>query len=222
MFHVPVVKNGINGELRAKGKVAELACSYGGSKGALIAMGALDMGLKEDELEAIVRSWRTANGKIVQFWYAVDRASQTAVINGTSTSVGRLKFSRENGILFITLPSGRRLAYVRPRMGTNKFGGACITYEGVGKANKWERLETYGAKLVENIVQGTSLDILLYAMGTLRNYDIVAHVHDEVIIEADRDVSCETVCELMSRTPPWASGLGLRADGYECEFYKKD
>lgn len=221
MFHVPVVKNGINGELRARGKVAELACSYGGGKDALIAMGALEMGLKEEKLEAIVKSWRAANSKIEAFWYAVDRAAKIAIMAGISTSVGHLKFSCEDGFLFITLPSGRRLAYANPRIDKKKFGD-CITYEGTVKKNNWERMETWGGKLVENIVQGVSLDLLLYAMETLRDYDIVAHVHDEVIIEANRGEPCEIVCKLMGQTPPWAPGLILRADGYECDFYMKD
>ncbi len=222
MFHVPVVKHGVNGELRQKGKVAELACGYGGSVGALKAMGALEMGLKESELQPIVDSWRSANPNIVKFWWAVDRAAKTAIKSKTHTSAYGVEFSYESGFLFIKLPSGRRLAYVKPRIGENRFGGEAITYEGTGGTKKWERLETYGPKLVENIVQATSRDILCHAMKTLRCCDIVAHVHDEVIIEADRIMSLEAVCEQMGRTPPWAPGLILSADGYECDFYKKD
>lgn len=222
MFHVPVVKHGVNGELRQKGKVAELACGYGGSVGALKAMGALDMGLKESELQLIVDSWRGANPNIVKFWWAVDRAAKAAIKGKTHTSAYGVEFSYESGFLFIKLPSGRRLAYVKPRIGENRFGGEAITYEGTGGTKKWERLETYGPKLVENIVQATSRDILCHAMKTLRCCDIVAHVHDEVIIEADRTMSLDAVCEQMGRTPPWAPGLILRADGYECDFYKKD
>lgn len=222
MFHVPVVKHGVNGELRQKGKVAELACGYGGSVGALKAMGALEMGLKESELQPIVDSWRGANPNIVKFWWAVDRAAKAAIKGKTHTTAYGVEFSYESGFLFIRLPSGRRLAYVKPRIGENRFGGEAITYEGTGGTKKWERLETYGPKLVENIVQATSRDILCHAMKTLRCCDIVAHVHDEVIIEADRIMSLEAVCEQMGRTPPWAPGLILRADGYECDFYKKD
>ncbi len=222
MFHVPVVKHGVNGELRQKGKVAELACGYGGSVGALKAMGALEMGLKESELQLIVDSWRGANPNIVKFWWSVDRAAKAAVKGKTRTTAYGVEFSYESGFLFIKLPSGRRLAYVKPRIGENRFGGEAITYEGTGGTKKWERLETYGPKLVENIVQATSRDILCHAMKTLRCCYIVAHVHDEVIIEADRIMSLEAVCEQMGRTPPWAPGLILRADGYECDFYKKD
>ena len=222
MFHVPVVKHGVNGELRQKGKVAELACGYGGSVGALKAMGALEMGLKESELQPIVDSWRGANPNIVKFWWAVDRAAKAAIRGKTHTAAYGVEFSYESGFLFIKLPSGRRLAYVKPRIGENRFGGEAITYEGTGGTKKWERLETYGPKLVENIVQATSRDILCHAIKTLRCCDIVAHVHDEVIIEADRIMSLEAVCKQMGRTPPWAPGLILRADGYECDFYKKD
>ena len=222
MFHVLVVKHGVNGELRQKGKVAELACGYGGSVGALKAMGALEMGLKESELQPIVDAWRGANPNIVKFWWAVDRAAKAAIKGKTHTSAYGVDFSYESGFLFVKLPSGRRLAYVKPRIGENRFGGEAITYEGTGGTKKWERLETYGPKLVENIVQATSRDILCHAMKTLRCCDIVAHVHDEVIIEADRTMSLEAVCEQMGRTPPWAPGLILRADGYECNFYKKD
>ncbi len=222
MFGVPVEKHGVNGHLRQKGKIAELALGYGGSVGALKAMGALEMGLQEDELPALVSAWRQANPKIVQFWWAVDRAVMDAVTRKTTTKTHGIIFSARNGMLFITLPSGRSLAYVKPKIGENRFGGDCITYEGIGGTKKWERLESYGPKFVENIVQATSRDILCYAMQTLRCCSIVMHIHDEVVIEADRRMSLQTVCDQMGRTPPWASGLQLRADGYETDFYKKD
>ena len=222
MFKVPVEKHGINGHLRQKGKIAELALGYGGSVGALKAMGALEMGLQEDELPALVSAWRQANPKIVQFWWAVDRAVMDVVTRKTATKTHGIVFSARNGMLFITLPSGRNLAYVKPRIGENKFGGSCITYEGIGGTKKWERLDSYGPKFVENIVQATSRDILTYAMRTLRRCDIVMHIHDELVIEADRRMSLQAVCDQMGRTPPWASGLQLRADGYETDFYKKD
>lgn len=222
MFGVPVEKHGVNGHLRQKGKIAELALGYGGSVGALKAMGALEMGLSEDELPALVSAWRQSNPKIVQFWWAVDRAVMDAVNRKTTTKTHGIVFSARNGMLFITLPSGRSLAYVKPKIGTNKFGGDCITYEGVGGTKKWERLDSYGPKFVENIVQATSRDILCYAMRTLRCCSIVMHIHDEVVIEADRRMSLQAVCDQMGRTPPWASGLQLRADGYETDFYKKD
>lgn len=222
MFGVPVEKHGVNGHLRQKGKIAELALGYGGSVGALKAMGALEMGLQEDELPALVSAWRQANPKIVQFWWAVDRAVMDAVTRKTTTKTHGIIFSARNGMLFITLPSGRSLAYVKPKIGENRFGGDCITYEGVGGTKKWERLESYGPKFVENIVQATSRDILCYAMQTLRCCSIVMHIHDEVVIEADRRMSLQAVCDQMSRTPPWAKGLQLRADGYETDFYKKD
>ena len=222
MFGVPVEKHGVNGHLRQKGKIAELALGYGGSVGALKAMGALEMGLHEDELPALVSAWRQANPKIVQFWWAVDRAVMDAVTRKTTTKTHGIIFSARNGMLFITLPSGRSLAYVKPKIGENRFGGDCITYEGVGGTKKWERLESYGPKFVENIVQATSRDILCYAMQTLRCCSIVMHIHDEVVIEADRRMSLQAVCDQMGRTPPWAKGLQLRADGYETDFYKKD
>ena len=222
MFGVPVEKHGINGHLRQKGKIAELALGYGGSVGALKAMGALEMGLQEDELPALVSAWRQANPKIVQFWWAVDRAVMDAVTRKTTTKTHGIIFSARNGMLFITLPSDRSLAYVKPKIGENRFGGGCITYEGIGGTKKWERLESYGPKFVENIVQATSRDILCYAMQTLRCCSIVMHIHDEVVIEADRRMSLQAVCDQMGRTPPWAKGLQLRADGYETDFYKKD
>lgn len=222
MFGVPVEKHGVNGHLRQKGKIAELALGYGGSVGALKAMGALEMGLSEDELPTLVSAWRQANPKIVQFWWAVDRAVMEAVTRKTTTKTHGIVFSARNGMLFIILPSGRNLAYVKPKIGTNKFGGDCITYEGIGGTKKWERLDSYGPKFVENIVQATSRDILCYAIQTLRCCAIVMHIHDEVVIEADRRMSLQAVCDQMGRTPPWAKGLQLRADGYETDFYKKD
>jgi DNA polymerase bacteriophage-type len=222
MFKVPVEKHGINGHLRQKGKIAELALGYGGSVGALKAMGALDMGLSEDELPGLVDAWRQSNPNIVKFWWSVDHAVMEAVKYKHTTESYGLIFSCRSGMLFITLPSGRKLAYVKPRIGTNKFGGSCITYEGIGSTKKWERLESYGPKFVENIVQATARDILLYAMKTLRNCSIVMHIHDELVIEADPRMSLDAVCEQMGRTPPWAKGLLLRADGYVTPFYKKD
>ena len=222
MFGVPVEKHGVNGHLRQKGKIAELALGYGGSVGALRAMGALDMGLTEDELPPLVGAWRQANPKIVQFWWAVDRAVMEAVRFKHTNETHGITFSCRSGMLFIMLPSGRHLAYVKPKIGTNKFGGDCITYEGVGGTKKWERLDSYGPKFVENIVQATARDILYYAMKTLRCCSIVMHIHDEVVIEADHRMSLQAICDQMGRTPPWAKGLQLRADGYETEFYKKD
>ena len=222
MFKVPVEKHGVNGHLRQKGKIAELALGYGGSVGALKAMGALEMGLTEEELPQLVDAWRQANPNIVKFWWAVDRAVMEAVRYKHTTSDYGLTFSCRSGMLFITLPSGRKLAYVKPKVGTNKFGGECITYEGIGSTKKWERLDSYGPKFVENIVQATARDILCYAMRTLRCCSIVMHIHDELVIEADPRVSLDEVCEQMGRTPPWAKGLLLRADGYATPFYKKD
>lgn len=222
MFKVPVEKHGINSHLRQKGKIAELALGYGGSVGALKAMGALEMGLSEDELPPLVDAWRQSNPNIVKLWWDVDRAALEAVRNKHTNSTHGIVFSCQSGMLFITLPSGRRLAYVKPRIGENKFGGQCITYEGVGGTKKWERLDSYGPKFVENIVQATSRDILCYAMQTLRNCSIVMHIHDELVIEADPRMSLQVVCEQMGRTPPWAKGLLLRADGYETNYYKKD
>lgn len=221
MFGVPVVKHGINGHLRQKGKIAELALGYGGSVGALKAMGALEMGLQE-ELKPLVDAWRDANPNITQLWWDVDEAVKKTVSLKVPTGTHGIRFVYESGFLFICLPSGRRLAYVKPRIGENRFGGESVTYEGIGGTKKWERLESYGPKFVENIVQGLSRDILCHAMKTLRCYGIVAHVHDEIIIEADPKVSLEAICKQMGRTPPWAKGLVLRADGYETQFYKKD
>ena len=222
MFGVPVEKHGLNGHLRQKGKQAELSCGYGGSVGALKAMGALAMGMQEEELQPLVDSWRAANPHIVDFWWEVDRAVKQVVKQRIPAEVCGIRMYWKSGFLFLVLPSGRKLAYVKPRMGENKFGGESVTYEGVGATKKWERLESYGPKFVENIVQAISRDVLIYAMQTLRNCSIVAHVHDEIIIEADKGMSLEAVCEQMGRTPPWAKGLILNADGYECEFYKKD
>ena len=222
MFHVPVEKHGVNGDLRQKGKIAELALGYGGSVGALKSMGALEMGLAEEELQPLVDAWRGSNPMITQFWWDVDRAVKDCIRQRVPTETHGLRFDYRSAMIFITLPSGRRLAYVKPRIGENQFGGESVTYMGVGGTKKWERLESYGPKFVENIVQGTARDILCYAMQTLKNCSIVAHVHDEIIIEADRRMSLSAVCEQMGRTPPWAKGLKLRADGYECEFYQKD
>ena len=222
MFHCKVEKHGVNGHLRQKGKIAELALGYGGSVGALISMGALEMGLAEEELQPLVSAWRDSNPSITEFWWAVDRAVKECIKKRVQTETHGIRFSYESGMLFITLFSGRRLAYVKPRIGENRFGGESVTYMGVGGTKKWERLESYGPKFVENIVQAVSRDILCYAMRTLRNCAIVAHVHDEIIIEADRRMSLPAVCEQMGRTPPWAKGLLLRADGYECDFYRKD
>ena len=222
MFHVPVEKHGVNGHLRQKGKIAELALGYGGSVGALKSMGALEMGLAEEELQPLVSAWRDSNPSITEFWWAVDRAVKECIKKRVPTETHGIRFDYQSGMLFITLFSGRRLAYVKPRIGKNRFGGESVTYMGVGGTKKWERLESYGPKFVENIVQAVSRDILCYAMRTLRNCAIVATVHDEIIIEADRRMSLSAVCEQMGRTPPWAKGLLLRADGYECDFYQKD
>lgn len=222
MFGVPVEKHGVNGHLRQKGKIAELALGYGGSTGALKAMGALEMGLAEEELPELVSAWRSSNPNIVRFWWDVDRAVKKAIQEKSSTATHGVHFSCRSGMLFITLPSGRVLSYVKPRMGENKFGGESVTYEGVGGTKKWERLESYGSKFVENIVQATSRDILMYTMKSLRCCSIVAHVHDEIIIEADPRMSLDVVCDQMARVPKWADGLLLRADGYTCDFYKKD
>ena len=222
MFGVPVEKHGRNAELRQKGKIAELALGYGGSVGALKSMGAMEMGLAEEELQPLVDSWRTANPNIVRFWWDVDRAVKKAVKQREPSVLRGIRFECRSGMLFIILPSGRRLTYVKPRIGENRFGGESVTYEGVSATKKWERIESYGPKFVENIVQAISRDILCYAMRTLSHCRICAHVHDELIIECRKDASLEAICEQMGRTPPWAEGLALRADGYETEFYKKD
>ena len=222
MFKVRVEKHGVNGHLRQKGKVAELACGYSGGVGALKAMGALEMGLKEEELQPLVTAWRNSNPNIVKFWWAVDKAVMKAITERTTTETHGLTFTCRSGMLFITLPSGRKLAYVKPRIGMNQFGGESVTYEGIGATKKWERIESYGPKFVENIVQAIARDILCYAMKTLRHCSIVMHIHDEVVIEADPHMSLDAVCELMGRTPPWADGLILEAAGYITPFYKKD
>lgn len=220
MFHVPVEKNGINGHLRQKGKIAELALGYGGSVGALKAMGALEMGLDESELQPLVDAWRSSNPNITSFWWAVDAAVKQAVIYKTAADTHGFHIYCQGGMLFIDLPSGRRLCYVKPRMGTNQFGSDSVTYEGT-TTGKWGRIESYGPKFVENIVQAVSRDILAYAMQTLSHCFICGHVHDELIIECRPEVSLEAICEQMGRTPPWIKGLLLRADGYECSFYQK-
>lgn len=222
MFGVKVEKHGENARLRQKGKIAELALGYGGSVGALKSMGAIEMGLSEEELQPLVNSWRSANPNIVRFWWDVDRAVKKAVKDREPSVVNGIRFLYQSGMLFIQLPSGRRLAYVKPRMGVNDWGSESVTYEGVGGTKKWERIESYGPKFVENIVQAISRDILCYAMRTLSHCMICAHVHDELIIECREDASLDAICEQMGRTPPWAEGLILRADGYETEFYKKD
>lgn len=222
MFGVPVVKHGENGHLRQKGKVAELACGYGGSVGAMKAMGADSLGLSDAELKQIVTDWREASPHITDLWWSVDRAAKKAIKEKTTTDTHGLTFSYESGFLFIELPSGRRLAYAKPRIGENQFGGESVTYMGINAQKKWGRLESYGPKFVENVVQGIARDLLMYSMQTLSHCSIVAHVHDEIIIEADRRMSVEAVCQQMSRTPAWAEGLILHADGYECEYYKKD
>jgi DNA polymerase len=222
MFHVPVEKHGQNAHLRQKGKIAELALGYGGSVGALKSMGALEMGLAEEELQPLVDMWREANPNIVKFWWEVDRAVKKVVKERMSSKVGSVSFSYKSGMLFIGLPSGRNLSYVKPKMGVNQFGSESVTYEGVGGTKKWNRIESYGPKFVENIVQAISRDILMYAMRTLSHCFICGHVHDELIIECDKRVSLAAICEQMGRTPPWIDGILLRADGYECNFYKKD
>ena len=225
MFGVPVVKHGENGHLRQKGKIAELALGYGGSVGALTAMGALEMGMQEEELQPLVNQWRGSNPHITKFWWDVDAAAVKAVKEKTCVPYGNLCFSYESGILFVTLPSGRRLSYIKPRMCENRYGRDSLSYEGVGESKKWMRIETYGPKLVENVVQGTARDLLAYAMLQLRNagFDIVMHIHDEAVLEVPEGVSSvEEICKIMAVTPDWATGLPLRADGYECPFYKKD
>ncbi len=221
MFGCVVEKHGQNSHLRQKGKIAELALGYGGSVGALKAMGALDMGLTEDELQPLVDMWRSSNPNITAYWWAVDTAVKDAIKQRTQTQVGDITFLVKNGMLFITLPSGRRLAYVKPRIGENRFGGESVTYMGIDAQKKWSRIESYGPKFVENIVQAVSRDILSYAMRTLSHCFICGHVHDELIIECSPEVSLDAICEQMGRTPPWIPGIELRADGYECGFYQK-
>ena len=224
MFHVPVEKHGQNAHLRQKGKIAELALGYGGSVGALKAMGALNMGLQEEELKPLVDAWRLANPNIVRLWWDIDRAASTCVREKTTAECRGIKFIYQSGMMFIVLPSGRRLVYVKPKMGLNRYGNESVTFEGVGEQKKWLRLESYGPKFVENIVQATARDILAEAMLRLdaHGYKIVMHVHDEAVIEAPADTSLEDICEVMGQTPTWAKGLLLRADGYVCDFYKKD
>lgn len=222
MFGVPVEKHGVNSGLRQKGKIAELALGYGGSVGALKAMGALEMGLTEEELQPLVDAWRSSNPSVVSFWWAVDNAVKTTLKQRIMTEVNGIKFMYKSGMLFIHLPSGRNLTYVKPKIGQNKFGGESVTYEGVGSTKKWERIESYGPKFVENIVQAISRDILMNAIRTLSSYNIVGHVHDELIIECSREISLETICNQMGQSPSWMPDILLRADGYECEFYKKD
>ena len=224
MFHVPVEKHGRNAHLRQKGKIAELALGYGGSVGALKAMGALNMGVPEAELKPLVDAWRSSNPNIVRLWWDVDRAASTCVRERTITETHGIRFIYQSGMMFIVLPSGRRLVYVKPKMGLNRYGNKSVTYEGVGAQKKWLRLESYGPKFVENIVQATARDILVESMQRLdaHGYKIVMHVHDEAVIEAPADTSLEDICTVMGLTPAWANGLLLRADGYVCDFYKKD
>ena len=222
MFGVPVVKNGINGHLRQRGKQASLSCSYGGSVGALIAMGALEQGMKESELKPLVDAWRQANPNIVRFWYAMENAAIQAVQGKTATETHGIRFIYRPNILFMELPSKRRLAYIQPQIGINQFGSESITYMGLNAAKKWSRLETFGGKLVENCIQGIARDLLCHSMKTLSGCRIVAHVHDELIIEADESITLDYVSKKMAEVPDWAEGLQLRADGYECEFYQKD
>lgn len=222
MFKMPVEKHGVNGHLRQRGKIAELALGYGGGVGALKAMGALEMGLEESELQPLVDSWRAANPRITRFWKAVDEAVKLAVKEKITTRTHGFTFTCRSGMLFIELPSGRHLSYAKPQIGMNRFGGESVTYMGIGPTKKWERIESYGPKFVENVTQAVCRDILCYAMGTLQDCAIVAHVHDELIIECDENTPLEYICERMSRTPPWIPGLLLRADGYETNFYKKD
>lgn len=224
MFHVPVVKHGVNGHLRQKGKIAELALGYGGSVGALKAMGALNYGLTEEELKPLVDAWRQSNPRIVKFWWDVDRAATICVRDRVTAETHGIRFLYQSGMMFIVLPSGRRLVYVKPKMGVNRYGSESVTYEGVGEQKKWLRLESYGPKFVENIVQATARDILVEAMRRLEaaGYQIVMHVHDEAVIEAPADSSLEDICAIMGQTPAWAGGLLLRADGYVCDFYQKD
>ena len=222
MFHVPVEKHGVNGHLRQKGKIAELALGYGGSIGALKAMGALEMGVPEVELQPLVSMWREANPNITRYWWDVDEAAKQVIKDHVPEEIGLVRFECRNGMMFIRLPSGRCLAYVKPRICENRFGGEGISYYGLTAQKKFERIESYGPKLVENITQAVSRDILAHAMKTLRNERIVGHVHDEIILEAEKDADVQSICKQMGRTPAWIPGLLLRADGYECEYYRKD
>ncbi len=224
MFRVPIEEITKGSPLRQKGKIAELALGYGGSVGALKAMGALDMGLTEEELKPLVYAWRNSNPNIVRLWWDVDRAVKEAVTERCRTETHRISFEYRSGMLLIRLPSGRQLTYVKPRIGINSFGSESVTYEGIGGTKKWERIESYGPKFVENIVQALSRDILCYSMRKLdeKDFDIVMHVHDEVVLEVPIEISVQDICALMGHTPPWAQGLLLRADGFDCNFYKKD
>ncbi len=224
MFGIPMAEIGKGSPERAKGKVASLSCQYGGSKNGLISMGALDMGLTEEELPPLVAAWRKANPHMVQFWWDVDAAAIKAVTEKQRTKVGKIIFEYKSGILFITLPSGRKLSYVKPRMAVNRFGRDGLTYEGISENKKWSRIETYGPKLVENIVQGTARDLLAEAMLRVekKGYPIVMHCHDEIIAEVPEDSgSVDEMCGIMAVQPEWAEGLPLRADGYQCSFYQK-
>lgn len=221
MFHCKVVKNGEHGELRQKGKQCELACGYGGSKGAMIAMGAVEAGMAEDELQPLVDAWRAANPKIVQLWWAVDRAVKNVIRTGKPEEVNGIGFYLQSHVLFIRLPSGRTLSYIKPKIESNQYGGESVVYMFTTAQNKWGPVESYGPKFIENIVQGISRDILCYAMTTMKDYRICAHVHDECIIEVPKDETVEHICSLMNRTPEWAPGLVLNSDGYECNYYEK-
>lgn len=222
MFHVPVVKHGINGHLRQKCKIAELALGYGGSVGALKAMGALEMGMKEEELKPLVDSWRASNPNIAKYWWAINDAVLDAVILHQRTTVGCVTIYWKAGMLFIELPSGRHLSYVKPRITTNQFVGESVSYLGIDAKKNFNLIESYGLKFVENIVQAISGDILCHSIKTLKDYRIVGHVHDELIIEVPEDIEVKTISDLMSKSPDWLEGINLRADGYECKFYMKD
>ena len=220
MFHCNVVKHGENGELRQKGKQAELACGYGGSVGAMKAMGALEMGLQEEELKPLVDAWRLANPKIVEFWWQIGRIIKSVITDRKPIPFRGMTFRFEMNMLFIDLPSGRSLVYIKPRIEENDFGGESITYMGIGGTKKWERIESYGPKFVENIVQAIARDLLAAAMMRMKNERIVAHIHDEMIIESNQPA--EEACQEMGIVPDWAKGLVLNADGYLCDWYKKD
>ena len=222
MFHVPVEKHGINGHLRQKGKIAELALGYGGSVGALKAMGALEMGLQEDELQPLVDAWRESNPNIVELWWDVDEAVKDTVKSHLPSSTHGIKFEWASGMLFIILPSGRKLTYIKPRIEENQFGGESVTYEGIGSTKKWERLESYGPKFVENIVQAISRDILMNSITNMKDLFICGHVHDELLIECKKDISLTDMCNVMAVAPTWMQDIRLTADGYVTEFYKKD
>lgn len=225
MFKVPIEEITKGSSLRQKGKISELALGYGGSVGALTAMGALDMGISEEELQGLVTAWRQANPNITRLWWDIDKAAIKAVKEETEIVVGKIKLNYKSGILFITLPSGRKLSYIKPRLEPNKFGRDAITYEGIGSGKKWERIDTYGPKLVENIVQAIARDLLAEAMVRVagKGYDIIMHIHDEIVVEVEKEKQClKEICDIMAITSEWAEGLMLRADGYECEYYKKD